>query len=224
MDLLFRHKWFCRVWTLQEPSPDPVVCASAVNLPWAVFEQWTLLRIEKSLDRDGRPTASKLARMTAILNAQTCQNIYHQSTKIRHSAWLLTSANPQDIHQILSKKYMRALDLLELSRVRRSKDPRDSIYSLYQVFLDMGLVLPEPNYNQTTPLIFEAVPWPLSNKPEVYACCNSWWMPVRDATSSPSLSPRLYLSPNRNLRKIIIDDQHTPQTGSMRTLDIFVLS
>jgi hypothetical protein len=149
LSTIIENEWFQRAWTFQEllMAKDPRFISGKQSLSWRQLDDGLTL-----LQATG---ASSLPSSASFLHISNYMKYYktiveEQVTSIQSFAVPGSSGNADmsPFHALAYASY-HATHCLRVTRQRKSRNPLDKIFSNRQVLADLGLELPEPDYERT---------------------------------------------------------------------------
>ena len=158
---LVKNEWFTRVWTFQELclAQRPIVIYEHATITWDVLHRCLVHHQNSGIAL--WPSWYRSAWMRDMfLESQHRGNIQKEAANPRGPQIALGGPlDPTDETRIRLSRL--ATSVLHLSRQRLARDPLDKVYGLYQVFSDLGLELPEPDYRQSPAAVYEEITFKL---------------------------------------------------------------
>jgi hypothetical protein len=145
------NKWFKRAWTFQELvlAREPLVLCGPESIHWDDFVLWR--RYSESQDH-----LTKAGRKMQVVTRWVTETRKSYQRFMRERLLQPEEEHgqrePFDLHgrQIAVCRF-----LVHSAFRRRASDPRDRVYSLYALMLDLGVNFPAPDYNKDLSTIYQ---------------------------------------------------------------------
>jgi hypothetical protein len=153
---LCSSEWFERCWTLQElvVSSAPVLMIGYQVVPWSAFENFQ--KIKPFTIKGPSLDATFYRKNNRCVSRWLCRMFYHAYVVEFGLTAMVNSGGGDDADSRLQRADALSQFFTHV-RGLQATDPRDRIYSVRQLMLDIGADLPEVNYSKSVEEVFEEV-------------------------------------------------------------------
>jgi len=161
---MLSSEWIRRIWTLQEfvLASNPVVCYGSQSVNWGTLMNSVMNNYVLSRD-------DEIDTYLATMNSKVRTAVHFFQLRAE-GQWILGEFHfhcgnlrnrpKQDDFSCRDA----SIFLLVAASTREALDPKDKLFGLYSMFIDIGINLPPPDYRKTAATVFEEFTFSLITK------------------------------------------------------------